>query len=261
MGFIQLFNINKSPTIPSHTIDISNQNVQIYTPFQIEQIQSFKLPISYLDKSTLHYLTDVVSTDLELVKSVNGIVTDKSMYNYISKQSHPFSKLLIPNWEKHYTTNIDFLENTKTIIKRFDKIREHCNNNLDCDRIFDIWDTVKQDNTFLERYGYINWDIIKELNHSSSFLQFMSFVNISSPLISLIIPFIFLLFPFVLLKIQRIPISFTSYIDILKNLAKHHFIGKTISTIQTFSWDKIVYVLITFGLYLLQIYQNINSCI
>ena len=260
MGFIQLFNLNNRPKIPDVSVDPSDNNIPVYTPFQREQIESFKLPISYLDKSKLHSLSDVVSSDLELIPSTNSSLPDKSMYSYLFKPSHPFSQLLIPNWEKQYTSDIDFLENTKTIINRFNKVREHCNYKLDCHRIFDIWDTVKQDKTFLERYSYIDWDVIREFNHSSSFLQFMSVVNISSPLISLIIPFIFLLFPFILLKIQGIPISFTSYIEMLKNLAKHHFIGKAISTMQSFGWEKVLYLLLTFGLYVLQIYQNINSC-
>ena len=260
MGFIQLFNLNNRPKFPDVSVDPSDNNIPVYTPFQREQIESFKLPISYLDKSKLHSLSDVVSSDLELIPSTNSSLPDKSMYSYLFKPSHPFSQLLIPNWEKQYTSDIDFLENTKTIINRFNKVREHCNYKLDCHRIFDIWDTVKQDKTFLERYSYIDWDVIREFNHSSSFLQFMSVVNISSPLISLIIPFIFLLFPFILLKIQGIPISFTSYIEMLKNLAKHHFIGKAISTMQSFGWEKVLYLLLTFGLYVLQIYQNINSC-
>ena len=260
MGFIQLFNLNNRQNIPIPSVDKSDKNIPVYTPFQREQIESFKLPISYLDKSKLHSLSDVVSSDLELIPSTNSSQPDKSMYSYLFKPSHPFSQLLIPNWEKQYTSDIDFLENTKTIINRFNKVREHCNYNLDCHRIFDIWDTVKQDKTFLERYSYIDWDVIREFNHSPTFLQFMSVVNISSPLISLIIPFVFLLFPFILLKIQGIPISFTSYMEMLKNLAKHHFIGKAISTMQSFGWEKVLYLLLTFGLYVLQIYQNINSC-
>ena len=260
MGFIQLFNLNNRPNIPIPSVDKSDKDTHVYTPFQQEQIESFKLPISYLDKSKLHSLSDVVSSDLELIPSTNSSQPDKSMYSYLFKPSHPFSQLLIPNWEKQYTSDIDFLENTKTIINRFNKVREHCNYKLDCHRIFDIWDTVKQDKTFLERYSYIDWDVIREFNHSPTFLQFMSVVNISSPLISLIIPFVFLLFPFILLKIQGIPISFTSYMEMLKNLAKHHFIGKAISTMQSFGWEKVLYLLLTFGLYVLQIYQNINSC-
>jgi len=262
MNLFHSFNLNVSTSI-----DISDNHIELpdtkfhYTPFHKEVIQSFKLPISYLDGSTLFSISDIVSDDLELTSTNNDSLTEGNcMYNYLFSPSHPFSKLLIPNWQKHYTTNIDFLQDTKYIINHFQVVREHCQYKLDCHRILDIWDTVKQDKTFLERYSYIDWDIIKQFNHSSSFLQFMSVINISSPLISIIIPFVFLLFPFILLKIQRIPISFTTYVDMLKNLAKHHFIGKTIATMQSFSWDKIAYLLITAGLYSLQIYQNINSC-
>ena len=253
-----LHNIGKQTNAETN---IENNGKQpYYTPFQIEQIRDFKLPISYLDNSTIFTVSDIVSNDLELTKN-NSSDEKPCIYDYLLKPSNAFSKLLIPSWQNYYTTDTLFLNDTQHIIKNIHTVREQCKNEVECQRIFEIWDTVKQDPNFLERYSYIDWEMIKQFNHSSSFLQLMSVINISSPLLSLIIPFIFLLFPFVLLKIQKIPISFTSYVDILKNLAKHHFIGKTISTIQTFSWDKIVYVLITFGLYLLQIYQNINSCI
>jgi len=261
MNFLYQFNLNSQKKSPPSSPDTEEKSDSPhYTPFQIEQIQSFKLPISYLPESVVYSIPEVVSTDLELIPNNTTSQPEKSMYNYLFNPTHPFSHLLIPNWEKQYTTDIEFLQHTKTIINRFDKVREHCHYNLDCRRILDIWDTVKQDKTFLERYSYIDWDVIRDFNHSPSFLQFMSVVNISSPLISLIIPFIFLLFPFVLLKIQRIPISFKSYMDMLKNLAKHHFIGKTIATMQSFSWEKLMYLLLTVGLYMLQIYQNVNSC-
>ena len=260
MVFFQLFNKNVSTNI-----DLSLNDTEIvkpnyhYTPSHKKIIHDFKLPITYLDKSKIFPISDVVSNDLELIQN-NDDDVDKSIYSHLFKPSHPFSKLLIPNWQQHYTTDISFLEDTKYIIKHFGNVREHCNFNIDCHRILDIWDIVKHDDIFLERYSYIDWDIIKHFNHSSGFLQFMSVLNISSPLISLLIPFIFLLFPFVLLKLQRIPISFSSYIDMLKHLAKHHFIGKAISSMQSFSWDKIFYLMFTAGLYMVQIYQNINSC-
>ena len=251
----------KQGTLNTETTDNINTNIEYYTPFQKEQIQMFKLPISYLNNDMLFPITDIVSSDLELIPSSEN--NNKCIYDYLFQSKNSFSKLLIPNWKQYYTTNIHFLQDTKNIITRIDKYRNITNSdyNLNCNRIFEIWDTIKQDKTFLERYSYIDWEIIKDFNHSESVLQFISVMNILSPLISLIIPFIFLLFPFVLLKIQRIPITFSSYLDILKNLAKHHFIGKTLSTLQTFSWDKIIYLLITAGLYMLQIYQNINSCI
>jgi hypothetical protein len=82
----------------------------------------------------------------------------------------------------------------------------------------------------------------------------------TAPIMSFIIPIILFIFPFIILKIQKVPISFQMYIQVLKDIAKHHFIGKTLSSLQTLSWDKIVYMMITLGLYVLQIYQNINLC-
>ena len=70
-----------------------------------------------------------------------------------------------------------------------------------------------------------------------------------------------MIFPFILLKIQRVPITFSNYINILKNIAKYHFIGKSIQQMSSFSFDKLFYFFITLGLYLLQIYQNIDSCL
>jgi DNA mismatch repair ATPase MutS len=63
------------------------------------------------------------------------------------------------------------------------------------------------------------------------------------------------------LKIQNIPISFSTYLQTLKTIAKNHFIGKTLFSLENFSWDKIVYILFTFALYGLQIYQNVNTCL
>jgi hypothetical protein len=127
--------------------------------------------------------------------------------------------------------------------------------------MFEIWDTIKQDKYFTERYGFMEWDILKQFNRSPSFLLLLSFMNVLSPAISLLMPVVFIIFPFIILKIQSVPISFETYLEVLKNIAKHHFIGKTLMNMQSFSWDKIVYMLITLGLYGLQIYQNATACI
>lgn len=237
---------------------VVSDKVIIHTPFQIKQIQLFKLPIDYLDSSSTFELSPVVSTDLELIGQPNRL----GMYEYIFQPTHSFGKLLIQNWSKIYTTNTDFLNDTQLIVQNMGTY----NNSLqrvvpvNCERMFEIWDSIKQDASFTERYGYIEWDMLKQFNRSPQFLQVLSVMNIMSPAISLLLPFVFIIFPFILLKIQGIPISFNSYIEILKNLAKHHFIGKMLN-IQSFSWDKIAYLLVTLGLYGMQIYQNATSCI
>jgi len=227
--------------------------------FHISQIQQFKLPIEYLNSSDIYSLSPIVSSDLELVVTKS----QRSMYEYLFQPTHTFGKLLVPSWGKTYTTNTIFLNDTRHIVENFDQYNEcvKTENPVDCGRMFEVWDTVKQDTSFHERYGYMEWEMLKQFNRSPPFLQLLSFMNVLSPAVSLLLPFIFILFPFLLLKIQGVPISFETYKEVLMNIAKHHFIGKTLANLQSFSWDKIVYLIITMGLYGLQIYQNAMSCV
>jgi energy-coupling factor transporter ATP-binding protein EcfA2 len=221
----------------------------------------FQLPIRYLDNSTVHPLSSTVSNDLELTVIENP---ESSIYNLLFLPEHEFAKNMIHEWKTHYSTNIPFLVDTQSIIQQFDVYKYKMSENkytVDCSNIMTVWKDTKEDKHFLEQYSYMDWEMLEYLNHSTPFLQILSFANITSPLMSLMIPILFLIFPFIILKIQKIPITFSIYVDTLKNIAKNHFIGKTLLNMQSMSWDKMIYVFITFGLYLMQIYQNINSCI
>jgi len=102
--------------------------------------------------------------------------------------------------------------------------------------------------------------MLKYLNKSPSFLEAITLANMISPIISLMIPIFLFIFPFIILKLQNIPITVEVYLDVLKTIAQHHFIGKAMTSLSDISPEKIVYLVITFGLYLLQLYQNVNQC-
>lgn len=223
---------------------------------------TFRLPIQYLEKEKLFALTDVISYDLELKVSETN-ETKHTMYDYLFKPSHVFAKNMIPMWHQQYTTDVLYLNDTKLLIQNMDTYNQDMQNityTLDCDRIKCIWKSIKLDEYFLEKYNYMDWEILKHFNESSSFLQILSVVHVLSPLISFALPILFLIFPFILLKIQGIPVTINVYIETLKTVAKSHFIGKAISSIQDMSWDKLVYILFMFGMYVFQIYQNILVC-
>ena len=96
------------------------------------------------------------------------------------------------------------------------------------------------------------------LDHgSSSFLQIMSVLNMMSPILSLCMPLLFLIFPFIILKLRGIPISVNTYINVLHDIAKHHFIGKTLLNLQNISFEKLVYFVMGIGMFCYQVYQNI----
>ena len=221
------------------------QKTPLYAPFQ--------LPITYLAKCDLQPLSPIVVQDLELVETKGA----KSMYDHLFKPSHPFASAMVHEWKKQFTNNTQYLEDTQQIIQETNSTNYF---EINHGSLMEIWKDTKEDAYFLEKYCYIEWDILTSLNRSASFMQVLSVVNMLSPAISLVIPILFLVFPFILLKIKGVPITFTTYIDVLKEIAKHHFIGKTIVNLSSISFDKLIYLVLAAGMYFYQIYQNILLC-
>lgn len=230
------------------------------TQIKIDSIHNnFRLPIQYLDPAERHALSPVISNDLEL--SVSD--SNTSMYDYLFLPKHDFARSIIPEWRKQYTTNVDFLNDSKYVIQNMGKYNRLCLSDsdykADCESFIEVWKDIKCNDAFLEKYNFMDWDMLKYLNESSAFLQGISLVHVLSPLISLILPFFILILPFLILKLRGLPVSLTEYIQILKEIAKHHFIGKLLN-VESITPDKGLYLLITFALYLLQIYQNVSVC-
>ena len=206
---------------------------------------SFSLPITYLECSDIHSLSKNVSADLELVQSD----TTNPMYDYLFKPKHRFAKEMIHKWNHQFTTNIEFLNDTKNVLKDTEL---YISNNstdysVDCDKLIEIWDNTKNDSDFLIKYSYIEWDFLKNLNESQSFLQCISVINLLSPLMSLLFPILLFLFPFIILKIQNIPITFNDYMNVLKTIGQSHFLGRALANMTSLSIDKIIYVLFPYN--------------
>jgi hypothetical protein len=217
----------------------------------------FMLPIEYLDKSDLHILSPVVCSDLELVETE----TTKSMYTHLCPNTDTFGNIVISDLAKCYTTNVEFIEDTQTVVENMTQYdKTELNSAVDTEEFSQIWRDLKEDATFLEKYSFMEWNMVEYLNRSTPFLQIYSIINIASPLSSLLLPLFFLIFPFAILKMRGVPISFSQYINTLKDIAKSHFIGKVLN-MQSFSFDSILYLLLMGGLYVLQTYQNVNYCI
>jgi hypothetical protein len=244
---------------------------------------NFRLPITYLDSSEVYSLSPIISQDLELYIPDS----ESSIYDHLFLPTSSFGRNIIQEWTKHYTTNTQFLKDTQTLISKMHMIPKNgsrCfphyegfskpslditvqNNDVisseyipDYDNFREMWRDLKEDKFFLEKYGFMEWSILEHFNENASFLQCLSFVNVISPLISLLLPLIFIILPFIILKIQQIPINFTVYLDVLRSIARNHFIGKALMNMSSFSWDKVAYLLMTASLYFLQIYQNVSIC-
>ncbi len=208
---------------------------------------SFRLPITYQPPDTVHAISETVIADLEM---------NDGMTAHLLRPEHEFaSQLLVAN-NKQITSHIPFLRDTQTILST---VRPGLGG-TNCETMKEIWKDIKLETNFLEKYSFVDWDILKHFNKSPMFLQVMAIVNMGAPVMSFIVPFLFFVFPFLLLKLQGIPITFATYLDVLKDIARHHFIGTMINSLQSISWEKVIYMCVMTGLYGLQIYQNVNIC-
>jgi len=208
----------------------------------------FKLPIHY---TTTHSISSNVSNDLELIERESI-----SMYDYLLQPSHVFSKNLTKEWSKVFTSDVDFLKNTQTVIEEYNQIHNSQETFSDYSKIDEIWREIQTDDDFIERYAFMDWDMLKHLNDSSSFLQTLSIIQMISPLLSLLMPFFILFFPFLLLLSQGNHITFESYIITLKTIAKNHFIGKLLN-INSLNPQNLIYLFISIVFYFFSTYQNI----
>jgi len=172
---------------------------------------NFRLPITYLDSSDLHLLSPIVAQDLELI--VPG--SDYSIYEHLLQPTTTFGKNMVPSWSQYYTTSVPFLEDTQTLLSKVSTTQCSDAESIvpDYETFRDTWHALKEDKFFLEKYGYMEWPMLAQFNENASFLQCLSIINVVSPLISLFLPIIFIVLPFIILKIQRIPINFTVYLD------------------------------------------------
>lgn len=251
----------------------------------------FKLPLHYQDPETTHPISEIVSKDLELselnfqhnlgTEKEGGVVVEgepdekeeeeerkrSTMYESLLSPSHQFGRGLLKDWDSVFSSDVEFLTETQEVVEQMEKY------NLsmvgfgsrwgECEDMMEIWDSVKRvdEQEFLEKYMYIDWTAFKSLNHSSDFLQTLSMLNLSSPLMSLLMPVFMILIPFLVLKVRGIPVTYEMYLETLKDIAKNHFLGKALTCFEepSISLYSLAYLMMIVAMYVLQMYHNAKS--
>jgi len=219
----------------------------------------FKIPI-YYNKDKTELKKNIIS-DLELIST-----NDQScnpIYTYYFNNDNSISKKLNEQIVKYYTTDTVFLKDTQTLLKEYKKINNKYTKTVpNYKNILDIWNELKTESGFKEKYYYIDWEIIEFLNKSEFFLQFMSIYNLFSPIFSLLVPIIILIIPFIIIKAKGISLTINEYIEVLKSVAQHNAIGKLLTVnFSEINFQERMYILISSAFYLFSIYQNIMICI
>lgn len=219
----------------------------------------FKIPIFYIkDKVELN---QNIIKDLELIETIDN--SCNPIYTFCFDNDNDVSKKLNEQMCKFYTSDVDFLKDNQILLKEYKPLGvKYTDYSKNYKNIVDIWNELKIDAGFKERYYFVEWDMLEFLNRSEWFLQFMSIYNLLSPIISLLIPIIILIIPFFIIKMKGLQITINEYIDVLKIVANQNAIGKlfVVNFNEITSQEKF-YIFISAAFYLFSIYQNFMVCL
>jgi hypothetical protein len=224
----------------------------------IENINNyFKLPITFSNNK--YKLNETIISDLELTETQDP--SGVPLYYNAFQPKTIFGKQIIKQYTNQYTTYIPFLKDTQKLLKKYNK--ESTNNNEFYKDVMYIWDDVKNDKYFKEKYHYLEWenDYCKLLNENSEFLQLLSLYHLSSPVLSFLMPIFVLIIPFFIIQIKGLKLTFDEYVNILKVYAKNNAIGQLFTQFYSVPTDKKIYLLMSASFYVFSIYQNVLTCI
>ena len=225
----------------------------IKTIIEINSI--FKIPITY-NKEVQKLNTNIIN-DLELIKTIDD--KEQPIYNYIYNPNNKSSNEIIKQLSEFYTTDVNHLKETQKLIKNINTSELSTEVNLD--ECINNWEEIKNDTGFHQKYSYLDWSFISHLNENTTFLHFMSLYNIASPLLALCLPIFVLIIPFFIIKIKHIELNLSEYISILKIIIGNHSFVKFFTQFNEVDNGEKLYILLSAGIYLFSIYQNILVCI
>ena len=200
-----------------------------------------KLPIEYVDHQVL---SNVIREDLEIGDT-------HTLYSKII----PPTSTLINKWGSLYTKDTSFLKQTQKCIKRYKS------EPISCESFKKEYDQFIGETNFIDKYQYIGFKMFKHLNESGRFLHCLSIYNLTCPIFSLLSPLVMLLIPFMILKMQNVPITISGYIQHLGNIFKNTSLYKLFFNFNTISLQSRVSALFSLFIYLLQVYNNVISCV
>ena len=218
----------------------------------------FKLPIELISNKIL--LDENIIRDLELINTVNDNSKQYSLYHNVFNHDTLFGSINLDMWSKYYTNDINFLTDSQNLYKSFTDIVLENDNDIKDDDILSITVDTIEDEGFVDRFHYIDLPLFKDFNKNETILQILAYQNLSSPIFAIIMPILMLILPFFIIKIQGHAITLDRYIEFIKRLLGNHIIGQLFTNFFDAPFEKKIYLIISFGLFLFQIYNNVNIC-
>ena len=226
---------------------------------RVENINDhFKLPIFYNEHKVA--LKQNIVDDLELIKTIDMSCTP--VYHHLLNTNNELANKIADQMSIYYTTDTSFLKDTQLLLQEYKSIAPLLTNtDVKYTHILEIWNEIKSDTGFKEKYQYIDWTMFEFLNKSELFLQIMSVYNLISPIISFCLPIFILIIPFFIIKMKGVAVTFSEYVEILTTVIENHAIGKLFTKFHLLTTNEKIYCSISAMFYLFSIYQNVLVCI
>lgn len=229
---------------------------------KLESINNyFKIPMYYNTKKK--QINSNITQDLELTETIDSSCVP--IYDYFvfnkdetKEQKNVVNSKILEQISEHYTTDVDYLKDQQKLLQNYQSLPKKQSSNK---FYIDMFDEIKLNLSFKDKYGFLDWDMFEYLNRSQIFLTGLSLYNIISPLISLLIPIFIAIIPFFIIKLKGLKITLSEYIKILKTLAENNSIFKLFTNFNSVDNSQKMYLLMSAGFYIFSIYQNIISCL
>lgn len=241
----------------------SKQNKEAGTelvPSIVDKVnEHFKVPIYYNNDKV--ELKENVIADLELINTHDA--SCNSIYTFCFNNENDISVKLNEQLVKYYTTDVLFLKDNQKLIKEYvPPGKRYTGISANYKNVVDIWNELKLEAGFREKYYYIEWEAGEFLNRSETFLQFISIYNLFSPIFSLFVPVIIMILPFFVLKMKGLPLTINEYIAVLKTVAETNAIGKLFTVnFSEITAQEQIYIFVSAAFYVFSIYQNVMVCV
>lgn len=220
---------------------------------RIEHINDhFKLPIFYNEHKVV--LNKNIVDDLELIKTMD--MSGAPVYHHLLNTNNELSNTIADQMSIYYTSDTSFLKDTQLLLQEYKDTP-----NIKYTNITEIWNEIKLDTGFKEKYQYIDWTMFEFLNKSELFLQIMSVYNLISPIISFCLPIFILIIPFFIIKMKGVAVTFSEYVEILTTVIENHALGKLFTKFHLLTTNEKIYCSVSAMFYLFSIYQNVLVCI
>ena len=215
----------------------------------------FKLPICYNNNRKL---SKTIIDDLELNETYDTSANSINRFFYNLNSDNKLSSVVSKEMTKYYTTDLHFLKDMQKILKTY-KWNQQDNKDTNYSEILSVWNEIKNNISFKEKYHYVEWKSLEFLNNSEYFLEFISIYNLLSPVISFITPLIIVIVPFFIIQIKGIRLTIEEYMNIFKTVVSKHSLGKLMNIHNATPKEK-VYAVVSAAFYFFSIYQNVLVC-